>query len=69
VSLSLAIVALGGYLPTYGTSSILGLPGLLFAIPGLRARDRRRLFAWVAIPLNAVLLATFVWIMVAYGVV
>jgi uncharacterized membrane protein len=58
-SLTLGVVGLC-FLPfLFGISTALGLPGLLFAIPGLFLKNPRyRLFSFIGFGLNA-LLATY----------
>ena len=63
LSLGIAVLALLALLPSWGLSSVLGMLGFLFALPGLRSRDRSRAIAWIALILNGLLLAYFVFLL------
>ena len=63
MSLGIAVLAFFAGWLTFGLGFVLGGLGLLFAVRGLRRRERYRELAWVALILNAALLGYFIWLL------
>ena len=63
VSITLGVIGVAAYVPTLALSTVLGLPGLVLGIPGLRqTQGRVRVLTYVGLGLNAFLSAVFVWL-------